>query len=590
MKRQCGILFPVFSVPSEFGIGCFSREAYEFVDFLKKSGQSYWQVLPLGPTGFGDSPYQPVSAFAGNQNYVDLRALIEDGLLREDDVRCLDFGQNQERVDYGALYTNRGRALRMAYPAFCERLLDSKKQTEEIKDAQDKTAAAYTVMTDGTAGAAAENVTDPAGPAAERASDAAASAVDMKSENAALSAADMKSDNTVLPEKSLYEKYTEFCERESYWLDDYCLYCALKEKFEGKSWLEWDDGYRERRADTLSRAKKELQDEISFFRFVQFEFFTQWERLHRYARKQGIEFIGDVPFYVSMDSADAWAHPEVFRFDRDLKPEYIAGCPPDAFSVTGQLWGNPVYDWERGRKDHYSWWIRRIRANMELFDILRIDHFHGFSNYYEIPYGDETAENGIMKKGPGMSFFREMKKALGEVPLIAEDLGTITPENEQLLKDSGYPGMKVLQYAFDGSESSWYLTYHHPFHCVVYTGTHDNTTILDWVEHASDHDRDFARQFIHSENTDYGAFVWDFIREAYRSPADTCIVPLQNYLVKGSEARINTPGSQGTNWQWRLAPNYLSDALAVSIHNLARIYGRLPKTEPKITGGQNDRK
>lgn len=513
MKRQCGILFPVFSLPSAFGIGCFSKEAYDFIDFLSRSGQSYWQVLPLGPTGFGDSPYQPVSAFAGNQNYVDLRTLIDEGLLNEDAVRSLDFGRDQERVDYGALYTNRGKALRMAYQKFRERLLSS-------------------------------------------------------------------SGAQTLSEKSLYERYEEFCEKESYWLEDYCLYCALKEKFEGKSWLDWDDDFRNRKKEALDKARKELKDEIAFFCFVQFAFFTQWEKLHCYARERGIQFIGDVPFYVSMDSADTWSHPEVFKFDRDRRPEYIAGCPPDAFSKTGQLWGNPVYAWEKERKNHYSWWIERIRANAALFDILRIDHFHGFASYYEIPYGEETAEKGTMKKGPGMDFFREMKESLGDIPMIAEDLGTITPENEKLLKDSGYPGMKVLQYAFDGSESSWYLTYQHPFHCVVYTGTHDNTTILDWVEHASNHDRDFARKFIHSENTDYGTFVWDFIREAYRSPADTCIVPLQDYLVKGREARINTPGSQGSNWQWRLPPNYLSEALSDSIRSLAQIYGRLPKADP----------
>lgn len=568
MKRQCGILFPVFSVPSEFGIGCFSREAYDFVDFLKKSGQSYWQVLPLGPTGFGDSPYQPVSAFAGNQNYVDLRTLIDEGILREDEVRSLDFGHDQERVDYGALYTNRSRALRMAYPAFREHLLASKESAAECA-----------VTSYGSNAEPEKRFPDAAD---GRSADTAGNAVEIASDAAGASASE-EAPERALSEKSLYERYTEFCEKESYWLEDYCLYCALKEKFDGKSWLDWDDGYRNREKKMLDSAREELADEISFFCFVQFAFFSQWEKLHRYARERGIAFIGDVPFYVSMDSADAWAHPEVFKFDRSRRPEYIAGCPPDAFSETGQLWGNPVYDWERGRKDHYSWWIRRIRANAELFDILRIDHFHGFASYYEIPYGDETAENGIMRKGPGMDFFREMKKELGDIPLIAEDLGTITSENQKLLKDSGYPGMKVLQYAFDGSESSWYLTYRHPFHCVVYTGTHDNTTVLDWVENASDHDRDFARKFIHSENTDYGTFVWDFIREAYRSPADTCIVPLQDYLVKGREARINTPGSQGSNWQWRLPPNYLSDALSESILGLARIYGRLPKADPEKT-------
>ncbi|MGN0362424.1 MAG: 4-alpha-glucanotransferase [Bilifractor sp.] len=527
MKRRCGVLFPVFSLPSEYGIGCFSAEAYAFIDFLKKSGQTYWQVLPLGPTGFGDSPYQPVSAFAGNPYFVDLKELSEEGFLSEDELRNLDFGHDQERVDYGAVYTNRIQALRLAYPRFRERL------------DQEKTALQSAVRdTIGTEEKEGEK-----------------------------------------SEKKLCLQYLEFISQSSFWLQDYSLYCSLKDRFDGKSWLEWDAEYKERDPEALKQAENELADSIGFYSFVQYMFYRQWHRLHQYAAEQGIQIIGDVPFYVSMDSCDAWAHPEVFRFDRNFDPEVVAGCPPDAFSRTGQLWGNPIYDWESEKKRKYSWWIRRIKANAGLFDILRIDHFHGFAEYYEIPYGDETAENGTVRKGPGMDFFREMKKQVGDIPIIAEDLGTITPLNEKLLKDSGYPGMKVLQYAFDGSESSWYLPYKHPFNCVVYTGTHDNTTILDWVEHASDHDRDFARQYLHSENTDYGTFVWDFIREAYRSTADTCIVPLQDYLVKGSEARINTPGSFGRNWQWRLKPHFLSDALAQSMYRLAHIYGRLPVSD-----------
>ncbi|MCC6094996.1 MAG: 4-alpha-glucanotransferase [Eubacterium sp.] len=514
MKRRSGVLFPIFSLASEFGIGCFSQEAYEFIDFLKKAGQTYWQVLPLGQTGFGDSPYQPVSAFAGNPYFIDLKELMEEGFLSEE-VRSLDFGQNPERVDYGAVYTNRLKALRMAYPCFREKMAQDGEEGEELSG-----------------------------------------------------------------------QYQDFLSKASFWLEDYSLYCSLKDRFDGKSWLDWDPAFKERDPETIKKAESDLQESIGFYNFIQFMFYRQWERLHDYAAAQGIQIIGDVPFYVSMDSCDAWAHPEVFRFDRNLDPEVVAGCPPDAFSQTGQLWGNPIYDWEAERKRKYSWWIRRIRANAELFDILRIDHFHGFAEYYEIPFGDETAENGEIRKGPGMDFFREMKRQIGDVPIIAEDLGTITPLNEKLLKDSGYPGMKVLQYAFDGSESSWYLPYKHPFNCVVYTGTHDNTTILDWVEHASDHDRDFARQYIHSENTDYGTFVWDFIREAYRSTADTCIIPLQDYLVMGAEARINTPGSFGRNWQWRLKPHYLSDALAQSMYRLAHIYGRLP--EPEEEAGKDE--
>jgi 4-alpha-glucanotransferase len=282
-----------------------------------------------------------------------------------------------------------------------------------------------------------------------------------------------------------------------------------------------------------------------------------------------------------MDSVDAWAHPEAFKFDKDLVPTVVAGCPPDAHSKTGQLWGNPIYDWKAMKKNNYQWWIRRIRRSYELMDVIRIDHFNGFDEYYEVPYGDETAENGKKEKGPGMAFFRALKKELGELEIIAEDLGEITKSSEKLLKDTGFPGMKVLQYAFDWSESSYYLTYKHIKNCVVYTGTHDNTTTRAWIEEIPDHDRDFARRFINSENTDYGRFVWDFIREAYRSCADLCIVPLQDYLVKGKEARINEPGTLGTNWQWRLIPNFLSKDLALSIYGLAKTYGRLPKEPVK---------
>ena len=294
-----------------------------------------------------------------------------------------------------------------------------------------------------------------------------------------------------------------------------------------------------------------------------------------------MKIIGDIPFYAAMDSVDAWAHPEAFKFDKDLVPTVVAGCPPDAHSKTGQLWGNPIYDWKAMKKNNYQWWIRRIRRSYELMDVIRIDHFNGFDEYYEVPYGDETAENGKKEKGPGMAFFRALKKELGELEIIAEDLGEITKSSEKLLKDTGFPGMKVLQYAFDWSESSYYLTYNHIKNCVVYTGTHDNTTTRAWIEEIPDHDRDFARRFINSENTDYGRFVWDFIREAYRSCADLCIVPLQDYLVKGREARINEPGTLGSNWQWRLVPNFLSKDLALSIRGLAKTYGRLPKEPVK---------
>ena len=506
MKRESGILYPVSSLPSRFGIGAFSKEAYEFVDFLKEAGQSYWQVLPLCQTGFGDSPYQSVSSFAGNPYFIDLEKLIEEGLLTWDEVNRFDFGSDPEKVDYGAMYNYRYTVLRIAFDRF--RTLESS------------------------------------------------------------------------PSHSAYHaEYQEYLEREHYWLFDYALYMALKKKYEGKSWTDWEKGERLRDQKALEAAAQELSDDIDFYRFLQFEFDRQWKKLHAYAKEQGIKIIGDIPFYVAMDSAATWAHSDIFKFDKDLVPTVVAGCPPDAFSPTGQLWGNPVYDWKKMKKGGYDWWIQRFARNFEFYDVVRLDHFNGFAEYYEVPYGDKTAEHGTVVKGPGIDFFRTVKKELGEVAIIAEDLGNITPATEKLLEGTGYPGMKVLQFAFDPSESSYYLSYNHVKNAVVYTGTHDNTTTRAWIEQCSDHDRDFARRFIHSENTDYGAFTWDFIREAFRSVCDLCIIPIQDYLVKGEEARLNTPGTAQGNWQWRVLPDFLSKELAHSIYDLTKTYGRLPKVD-----------
>lgn len=491
---------PISSLPSRFGIGSFSKEAYEFVDFLHEAGQGLWQILPIGPTGFGDSPYQSVSMFAGNPYFISPEVLIEDGLLSWDEANSFDFGSDQEKVDYGALYNNRFRLLRVAFEHF---------RAEASEEEQ--------------------------------------------------------------------EKYAAFCEQEKYWLEDYALFMALKQKNEGKAWSEWEEGVRERDPKALEEAKEELAEEVDFFCFQQYEFNSQWERLHAYAQRRNVKIVGDMPFYCAMDGSDAWAHPKVFDFDENHEPVTVAGCPPDAFSATGQLWGNPIYNWDHLKRHNYGWWVERFRRMSEFYDVIRIDHFIGFAEYWAVPYGDETAENGEMLPGPGLELFTALSEQLGDLDIIAEDLGILTPVSEKLLADCGFPGMKVLQYAFDPSESSYYLSYNHVPNSVVYTGTHDNNTTLGWISTCSDHDRDFARHFINSVNTNYGAFVWDFIREAYRSVCDTCIVPLQDYLVLGEEARINCPGSMGTNWQWRLRPNFLSDDLARSIHELSRLYGRLPK-------------
>ncbi|WP_035797764.1 4-alpha-glucanotransferase [Butyrivibrio sp. MB2005] len=495
MNRESGILMPVFSLASKFGIGCFSREAYEFVDFLEKAAQGYWQVLPLGPTGFGNSPYQPFSAFAGNSYFISLETLIEEGLLTWDDVNGTDFGNDQEKVDYGKLYENRAIVLKKAFERF---------------------------------------------------------------------------------KGAIPDDFKVFKKKESFWLEDYALFRVIKNLQEGKSWLDWPDDLKARDKKALDKVKKDQKDEIEFIFFIQYKFEEQWEKLKKYAHAHKVKIIGDMPFYVAMDSADSWSHPEVFMMDKDLVPTVVAGCPPDAFSPTGQLWGNPIYDWAGLKKDDYSWWVKRIERNRELFDVIRIDHFHGFAEYYAVPYGDETAKNGKQEKGPGMDLFKTLKKKFGELNMIAEDLGNTTEENVKLLEDTGLPGMKVLQYGFT-SWDSIYVNHRHTKNSVVYTGTHDNTPTFAWVQEINEGERDFTRRYINSMNTDYGAFVWDIIREAYRSVADLCIVPLQDYLCKGKEARINTPGTAEGNWQWRLTPNFLSEDLARSINLLVSTYSRVPQ-------------
>jgi 4-alpha-glucanotransferase len=503
MKRESGILYPISSLPGNYGIGGFSMEAYEFVDFLYAAGQRYWQILPFGPTGFGDSPYQSFSTFAGNPYFISLDNLIEDGLLTREEADSFDWGSNPEQVDYGALYNGRFKVLKMAHDRF--------------KETEDKN-----------------------------------------------------------------RDYREFLKKNHDWLEDYCLFMALKLENGGKPWSEWGFLYRMRDRTAIDVLDAVIRETVDFFRFQQYEFMSQWTRLKGYANAHGIQIIGDIPFYVAFDSADTWSHPELFRFDEDLKPVSVAGCPPDAFSTTGQLWGNPVYNWAYNKKTHYKWWISRIARCYDLYDVLRIDHFRGFDEYYAVPAEDETAENGKWEPGPGMDLFTAVKEQLGDVRIIAEDLGYITPTVRQLLAETGFPGMKVLQFAFDGSENSSYLPYKHIQNSIVYTGTHDNETTRGWIESINDHDRDYVRRYIHSENTDYGTFTWDFIREAFRSVADICIVPIQDYLVKGNEARMNCPSVGQGNWQWRVLPHFLSEDLARSIFELTRLYGRLPKEDPQL--------
>ena len=500
MKRASGILLPVFSLPSEHGIGCFSKEAYQFVDMLKKAGQSYWQILPLGPTGYGDSPYQSFSTFAGNPYFIDLAALAGEGLLTDAESREYDSEEQDESIDYEKIYKTRFKVLKKAHERFRDRM---------------------------------------AGWHHER------------------------------------DAYEKFVSENAFWLDDYSLYMAVKDKNDGVSWNEWDAPLKNREEEALSEAREELAEEISFYKFQQYEFDRQWKKLHSYANEQGVKIIGDIPIYVAFDSADTWAAPQMFQFDENNEPEGVAGCPPDAFSATGQLWGNPLYDWEYHKKTGYEWWIRRIEHCLKLYDVVRIDHFRGFDEYYSIPYGETTAINGQWMPGPGMDLFRAIEEKLGRPEIIAEDLGFLTPSVLKLLKDSGFPGMKVLQFAFDARESSNYLPHTYPENCVVYTGTHDNDTTRGWYHAVGKYARDFAKEYMCKPRLDEDSLAEDFICLAMGSVADLCVIPMQDYLGLGSEARINIPSTLGGNWVWRMKKGQFDEETAAEIYRVTKLYGRI---------------
>lgn len=495
--RKSGILLPVSSIPSRYGIGTFSKEAYEFVDFLKEAGQKLWQILPLGPTGYGDSPYQSFSTFAGNPYYIDLEALVEEGYLTETECSACDFGDNEEYVDYEKLYFARFPLLRKAFErAFGEKKLDSS------------------------------------------------------------------------------APYRRFVKENADWLEDYALYMAVKNSFGGVSWAEWDEDIRTRRPEALKAYSEKYREDVAFYRFQQYLFYTQWRKLKTYANSQGIEIVGDIPIYVAFDSADTWASPELFQLDENCVPIAVAGCPPDAFSETGQLWGNPLYDWKYHKKTGFAWWLKRISYCFRLYDIVRIDHFRGFDEYWSVPYGDLTAENGKWCKGPGYAIFDRMKSTLGEQKVIAEDLGFLTDSVIKLVEKTGYPGMKILQFAFDSREDSDYLPHNYPKNCVVYTGTHDNDTTLGWFTALPAADREFAEEYLHFAEDEVEA-EWEFIRAAISSVADTAIIPMQDYLGLDERARINIPSTLGNNWKWRMKKGACTKQLASRIYALNKLYGRI---------------
>ena len=483
---------PISSLPSPHGIGTLGAEARKFVDFLADAGQSWWQILPVGPTSYGDSPYQSFSAYAGNPYLIDLDLLCEDGLLTPAEVNAVSWGTDPAWVDYSAIYNGRFPLLHLAMERGWERDADKVKAFSEENDA---------------------------------------------------------------------------------WLPDYALFMALKRHFGMNAWTEWpDEDIRLRRPEAVARYREELADDIRLFTYIQYLFFRQWEALRAYAHEKGIGIIGDLPIYVAMDSADVWADPRAFQLDERNVPAEVAGVPPDYFTADGQLWGNPLYDWDAMKADGYTWWIRRIAGASRLYDILRIDHFRGLESYWAVPYGETTAKVGRWVKGPGMDLMNVLTEKFPNIQFIAEDLGYLTPEVRQLLEDSGLPGMKVLQFAFDSREAANYLPHTYPRHCVCYAGTHDNSTLMGWKDEAAPADIAMAREYLglHDEE----GFNWGVLRGGQSSVADLFIAQMQDYLGLGSEARMNTPGILGGNWQWRMLPGQITDELTARIARMTSLYGR----------------
>ena len=492
MARSAGILLSITSLPSPYGIGTIGKEARAFADFLKKAGQTVWQILPVGPTSYGDSPYQAFSTYAGNPYLIDLDTLCEEGLITKEQLDSFDWGSDPGQVDYEKIYNARFPALRIAFENF-------KKQDQKA--------------------------------------------------------------------------YLKFTRQNCKWLKNYALFMALKNHFDMTSWTEWPEDIKMRDESAVRRWERKLRNEIRFWKFVQFKFYEQWESFRAYVNGLGIKILGDMPIYVAMDSADTWANPELFQLYDDGDPIAVAGCPPDYFSATGQLWGNPLYDWDYLRETDYEWWFERIAAASRLYDITRIDHFRAFASYYSIPYPAENAINGEWIVGPRIEFFRMMEEELGKIEIVAEDLGTLTPDVTELMEQTGYPGMKVLEFAFDSGEENDYLPHKYTNNCVVYTGTHDNDTVMGWVETAKQSDIDYARSYCKMPPDE--PFNWGLIRTAYESKADMAIVPVQDILGLGKEARMNTPSTTGANWSWRVDAATLTEELANKLKTLSVRTGRL---------------
>jgi 4-alpha-glucanotransferase len=492
-NRKSGILLHPTSLAGKYGIGTFGAEAYQFVDFLQKSQIGIWQMLPLGPTGFGNSPYQCYSAFAGNPLLIDLEELKDLKLISPEDlIEHSNHFKESSIVDFETVETQKELLLYKAYQNF-------RLRTEQ------------------------------------------------------------------------FPSFLEFCNQYADLLNDYALFMALKAYHQGDSMSEWSLPLRKKEQTAIDAIFDKLIDEIGYHKFIQYLFFKQWTKLKRYANERGIKIMGDIPIYVSYDSADVWSNPEYFEVDENLIPLKVAGVPPDYFSSIGQLWGNPVYNWKSMQTDDFAWWRNRIKATFEMYDLVRIDHFRGFSQYWAIPYGDETAVNGTWVDAPGVEFFKSIDRHFGKLAIIAEDLGLITHDVELLRDSCGFPGMKILQFAFDSSENNIYLPHTFDKNCIVYTGTHDNNTTLGWHYEASEHDIERSVKYMDCEGK---SFVKAMVRLAWASVADTAIAPMQDFLELGAHARMNTPGTIENNWQWKMQSGQLDDCLSHEIATLNNLFGR----------------
>ncbi len=498
-KRTSGIILHPTSLPGPDGTGDLGPEAYRWVDFLTSAGCSLWQVLPLGPTGYGDSPYQCFSAFAGNPYLISTSLLIDDGLLKLEDLAARP-ALDRQSVDFPAMMAWKDGLFQIAFKRF--------QKTKR---------------------------------------------------------------------KTLLVRFGEFFQDQAFWLKDYALFMAIKRSFGGISWRDWPDGFRLRVQSTLQDFEKDNLDAVTFQYFLQFIFFRQWSTLKKYANSNGLKIIGDIPIFISFDSADAWSHPEMFHFNKKGLPTVVAGVPPDYFSPTGQLWGNPIYRWNIHKNNGYKWWLQRIKSNLEQFDLLRLDHFRGFAGYWEIPAGLPTAEIGRWVKGPGDSFLKAIQASLGDLPIIAEDLGEITPDVIALRDKFRLPGMKVLQFAFATDPEDPFLPHNYPENCVAYTGTHDNDTVKGWYDSAPEIERDLCRRYLGRSGSDIS---WDMIRSVWSSVAVMALAPFQDFLSLGTEARMNFPGKLGGNWAWRMSASALDEPLRLRIKEMNYLYDRLIDSNP----------